>query len=80
MNIHDYSNYASSSSHSSGQQIGMRGPPLSENMQSSNSRAYAASVSFGDTNSIPSIAPPIQKTSYVRPYLIMFRILLIKTN
>jgi hypothetical protein len=71
MNSHDYSNYASSSFHSGGHQTGMRGPPVSENMQSSISRAYVASASSSDTNLMPSIAPPIQKTSYVRPCLIV---------
>jgi hypothetical protein len=71
MNSHDYSNFASSSFHSSGQQTGMRGPPVSENMQSSISRAYVASASSSDTNLMPSIAPPIQKTSYVRQCLIV---------
>lgn len=81
MNSHDYNNYDFSSSQgSSGLQIGMRGPPQSENMLYNSSRAYAAGASSSDQNLMPSIATPIQKTSYVRPYLIVPGLLHIGKN
>lgn len=81
MNSHDFNNYDFSSSQgSSGLQIGMRGPPQSENMLYNSSRAYTAGASSSDQNLMPSIATPIQKTSYVRPYLIVPGILIIETN